>query len=104
CLPSSYEGFGRPYVEAMAAGTAVVATPNPGSNEVLDRGRYGLIVRDAELGDSLLSLLQDEDRRRRFEELGFERAQTYSWDRIAERYETVYESILKQRARQECHA
>ena len=27
CLPSAYEGFGRPYIEAMAAGTAVVASP-----------------------------------------------------------------------------
>ena len=43
CLPSSYEGFGRPYVEAMAAGTPVVATPNPGAMEVLENGRFGLI-------------------------------------------------------------
>jgi phosphatidyl-myo-inositol alpha-mannosyltransferase len=104
CLPSSYEGFGRPYVEAMAAGTAVVATHNAGADEVLERGRYGLLVRDAELGDSLLSLLQDESRRRQMAVVGLERAQQYSWDRIAERYEAVYESVLKQRVRQECHA
>jgi phosphatidylinositol alpha-mannosyltransferase len=45
CLPSSYEGFGVPYIEAMACGTPVVATPNPGALQVLDGGRYGLYVR-----------------------------------------------------------
>ena len=33
--PSVYEGFGLPYLEAMACGTAVVASPNPGSRELL---------------------------------------------------------------------
>jgi glycosyltransferase involved in cell wall biosynthesis len=51
CLPSSYEGFGVPYIEAMASGTPVVATPNVGAREVLDDGKYGVIAPPAELGD-----------------------------------------------------
>src|SRR5205814_1213559 len=46
CLPSSYEGFGRPYVEAMASGTPVVATRNPGALEVLEGGRFGIVATD----------------------------------------------------------
>ena len=46
CLPSTYEGFGVPYIEAMAARTAVIATsPNPGAREVLSDGSYGCLRR-----------------------------------------------------------
>ena len=41
--PSTYEGFGLPYLEAMACGTAVIATPNPGSREVLGEDYSGLV-------------------------------------------------------------
>ena len=97
CLPSSYEGFGRPYIEAMAAGTPVVATRNPGADEVLDNGAYGLIVPDAELGEALCSLLSRADLRREYSERGFGRAKVYSWERVAEQYEVVYEGALQRR-------
>ena len=67
CLPSSYEGFGVPYIEAMASGTAVVATPNPGANEVLAQGRFGRLVEPEALGDALVELLQNRDERERLE-------------------------------------
>lgn len=98
CLPSSYEGFGRPYVEAMAAGTAVVASPNPGALEVLDHGRYGLIVSDHDLGPALCRLLTDHDERQAYARRGRERARAFTWDRVAERYEAIYERVLARRA------
>ncbi len=104
CLPSSYEGFGRPYVEALAAGTTVVATSNPGANEVLDNGRYGLIVDDKELGKTLIRLLQDDTARRDFEGHGRERALIYAWEQVAEQYERIYDAVLRKRAAQECAA
>ena len=53
CLPSSYEGFGVPYVEAMASGTPVVATPNVGAKEVLANGKYGVLVGPRDLGPAI---------------------------------------------------
>jgi glycosyltransferase involved in cell wall biosynthesis len=94
CLPSSYEGFGRPYIEAMAAGTPVVATPNPGAIEVLDNGLFGIISNDAHVGDALVKILNDSAMREKFAKLGRERAQKYDWEPIVERYESIYEKIL----------
>jgi len=98
CLPSSYEGFGRPYIEAMAAGTPVVATPNAGAMEILDNGRFGLIVSEEHLGETLVKLLTDADLRERLSKSGLDRATVYSWERVAEQYEHVYENVLKRRS------
>ncbi len=97
CLPSSYEGFGRPYLEAMAAGTPVVATPNPGAEEVLDHGRYGLIVSDEQLGETICTLLSRADLRQEYSRRGSERAILYAWDTVAEQYERIYEAVLQRR-------
>src|ERR1700722_2630120 len=59
CLPSTYEGFGVPYIEAMASGTAVVASPNVGAVEVLQNGQSGMLAPDAELADAIIKLLTD---------------------------------------------
>lgn len=44
-LTSDFEGFGNVVVEALASGAAVVSTDAPyGPREILDGGRYGLLV------------------------------------------------------------
>ncbi len=94
CLPSRYEGFGVPYIEAMASGTPAVATANPGAREVLGQ-RWGLISRDAELGKTLINLLVNGAKREQLIRLGLKRASCFSWDRTAERYERIYAQMIK---------
>jgi len=94
CLPSSYEGFGVPYIEAMAAGCPVVATPNPGAVEVLDNGAYGRLVSPHDLGRTLVELLEDPVARERMASRGRERAAQFDWDVVVDRYESVYSSLL----------
>lgn len=86
CLPSSYEGFGVPYIEAMACGTPVVATPNPGAMEVLDGGKYGLITDIADLGSTLVSVLSNSELRHEFIVKGLERSRMYDIRQIAQQY------------------
>ncbi|MEO5953568.1 MAG: glycosyltransferase family 4 protein [Chloroflexia bacterium] len=94
CLPSTYEGFGVPYIEAMASGTAVVATPNVGAREVLCNGEYGILAEDSDLSVALLNILKVSSERIRYEELGLKRAQDFKWPRIIRDYERVYGELI----------
>lgn len=87
--PSTYEGFGLPYLEAMACGTVVVATRNPGSLEVLGDGEYGLLPSDDEFGEVVARVLGDESRRIWLAGRGLRRAAEFSLDAMLEQYEGV---------------
>lgn len=93
--PSSYEGFGLPYLEAMASGVPVVATPNPGSREVLDHGHFGILAEDAEFAVATLEVLNNPSIREKWTGLGLSRSQEYSLENMAAKYAELIESMLK---------
>jgi len=90
CLPSAYEGFGIPYAEAMTAGTPVIATPNAGARFVTDEGRFGILAGLDQIGEHLVSLLEDSEERGRWADAGRERARAFELTRVADAYEDIY--------------
>jgi len=90
CLPSTYEGFGVPYIEAMASGTVVVATRNVGAREVTGNGACGLVLPDGELADGVVRVLTDAALRERYMVAGLERSRRFSWEQICQQYEALY--------------
>ena len=92
--PSTYEGFGLPYVEALACGTPVVATPNPGSREVLADGRYGYLVDDQQFAATISELLGDRDRRNRLADSGLRRAAEFDIRLSAVAYESLTQELV----------
>lgn len=96
-LPSTYEGFGIPYLEAMASGTVVLATPNAGAREVLGNGRFGVLADDAAFAEALVRLLEDEPTRLRIAAAGLERARAFDWGHVARGYLQVYDDALRLR-------
>jgi glycosyltransferase involved in cell wall biosynthesis len=83
-MPSLYEGFGLPCLEAMACGTPVVAASSGALPETV--GEAGLLV-DPRDGDAFAAALMaaacDPDVAQRLAERGRRRAAAFPWDRAA---------------------
>ncbi|WP_018600422.1 glycosyltransferase family 4 protein [Mycobacterium sp. 155] len=97
CAPNlGGESFGIVLVEAMAAGTAVVASDLDAFRRVLDDGRVGRLVPvdDADaLAEGLIDVLDDDAARARYIAAATERVRRYDWSVVAGEIMRVYETV-----------
>ncbi|HZN08759.1 MAG TPA: glycosyltransferase family 4 protein [Pyrinomonadaceae bacterium] len=91
---SETESFGLAIAEAMAAGTAVVATATEGAREVIDDQETGLLVPIGDVGriaESIALLLSDGERRRQIATCAREAVNTrFSLTRMVDEIEQIY--------------
>jgi phosphatidylinositol alpha-mannosyltransferase len=99
CTPATgQESFGIVLLEAMAAGTCVLASDIPGYRNVAQHDETAWLVPpdDAEaLRAGLRRLLDADDLRERLVEAGTARVVDFSLHRLAERYVEVYEQAIR---------
>jgi glycosyltransferase involved in cell wall biosynthesis len=93
--PSLYEGFGLPPLEAMACCTPVIASNTSSLPEVV--GDAGVLVdphQPHQWTSALSRLCQDADLRAELALRGMQRAQQFSWTRMARETVQVYRRAL----------
>ncbi len=93
--PSLFEGGGLPILEAMAAGTPVVAARSTALPETV--GDAGILVdplNAGELADKLLRLALDRNARDDLKRRGLARAATFTWQAAAERTLQTYRELF----------
>ena len=104
CSPATgRESFGIVLLEAMAAGTAIVASDIHGYKGVVRRGREGLLVppgKPKDLAAALAQLLSDDELREAMARSGLERAQEFSWERVTAKVEDYYGFVIRRLAAQ----
>lgn len=82
-MPSLYEGFGLPLLEALACGTPSIAANRSSLPEVAGDAAWFCEPDVESLADALRTVLHDGELRQRLHLAGPERARTFSWDRTA---------------------
>ena len=89
---SRFEGFPLFVAESMIVGTPVLSTDCSGSTEMLDNGKYGMIVENSEKGiyEGLKELYFDRDKLRVLREKTFERIDYFDEDRVLGQIEDLF--------------
>jgi len=94
-VPSTYEGFGMPLLEAQALGVPVACSAIAALREIAgDSAAFFDPFSEASIANTILAVLSDPDRLSRLAQLGRDNARRYSWAGTARQTMAVYLRIL----------
>jgi len=85
-------------LEAMSCGCPIIATSCPGFLEILEDRKTGMLIElksVSELIDSISYLMENEEFRKIISKNAIIESKKYNWDKITEKYETIYYELLR---------
>lgn len=95
-IPSLYEGFGLPILEAMACGTPVITSNLSSLPEVA--GAAGVLVNPLDIGAieaAILRIESDSHYRAFLIDAGYQQARQFTWEKSARQLKSIYECLLR---------
>ncbi|MBN1627856.1 MAG: glycosyltransferase family 4 protein [Deltaproteobacteria bacterium] len=96
--PASMEGLGVSLLQAAASGVPIIGARTGGIPEVVNHGVNGYLIEPADtqaIVDSVVSLLQDPEKRRRLGMAGRQKVETsFSISTMVEAYLTLYDKLI----------
>jgi glycosyltransferase involved in cell wall biosynthesis len=95
-LPSLYEGFGLPLLEAMGLGTPVIGSNISSIPEII--GDAGLLCNPnniEDIAEKIMRLLDDESLRLQLIEMGRNRARQFTWETASAKMFEIYEEVYR---------
>lgn len=95
-LPSLYEGFGLPALEAMACGTPVIASNRSSLPEVTGDAALQVDPDDvASIAAAIRRLFTDDTLAKTHAARGLERAQLFSWQKTARAVQSILHGVME---------
>lgn len=94
-MPSLYEGFGLPVLEAMSCGCPVITSSKGSLREVAGDAAYNVDPSDISgIAEGLQKIIEDKQFAKRLSEKGLKQARKFSWKKTADETVSVYEKIF----------
>ena len=93
-LPSFYEGFGLPILEAMANGVPIIAGNNSSMKEIINGA--GILInsyKPEEIAEAIKKIIQNKDFREKLVEKGLKQAKKFTWEKCAEKIMKVLTNL-----------
>jgi glycosyltransferase involved in cell wall biosynthesis len=100
-FPSTTETFGNVSLEAMACGLPVVAAAATGSQNLIDHGKSGRLIRPGavhQFAEALRAYIEDASLRSAHGAAGEKRSRDFSWDQINQVVAETYLRLIRQKA------
>ena len=93
------DGLPNVMLEALASGSAIVASAVAGIPQAVSEGKEALLVPERDpkaLADSILELLSSPDQRTRLGSRAREKARSiFDWGRVGEQFEDVFRTVTR---------
>ncbi|NVM53528.1 MAG: glycosyltransferase family 4 protein [Candidatus Helarchaeota archaeon] len=97
-MPSRTDAYGIAFLEAWAYKKPVIGANVGATPEIIRQNKDGLLVpfhSPLELAKAIRRLLKNKQEAQRLGEIGYQKVQNLSWDRVATRIERIYQELIQ---------